>query len=108
APASLVCTITPERYIGYFKELMTLRPGPSGMLDPNDVLVAVGLAQSAVSAPVAARRCAARTRRTANGCAKTGGRSDAPPTLLSASRLKALPPHRQATRPTSIPRLGAL
>ena len=35
APASLVCTITPERYIGYFKELMTLRPGPSGMLDPN-------------------------------------------------------------------------
>ena len=30
--------VTPERYIGYFKELMTLRPRPSGMLDPNDVL----------------------------------------------------------------------
>ena len=38
APASLVCTITPERYIGYFKELMTLRPGPSGVLDPQEVL----------------------------------------------------------------------
>ena len=38
APASLLCTVTPERYIGYLKELTTLRPGPSGLLNPDDVL----------------------------------------------------------------------
>ena len=38
APASLLCTVTPERYVGYLKELGTLRPGPDGLLDPADVL----------------------------------------------------------------------
>ena len=38
APASLLCTVTPERYIGYFKEVATLRPGPDGRLDPADIL----------------------------------------------------------------------
>src|SRR5689334_25138974 len=26
APASFVCTVTPERYLGYFREVATLRP----------------------------------------------------------------------------------
>ena len=38
APASLLCSVTPERYIGYFKELATLRPGPDGQLDPAEIL----------------------------------------------------------------------
>ena len=38
APASLLCTVTPERYIGYLKELATLQPGPDGQLDPADIL----------------------------------------------------------------------
>lgn len=38
APASLLCIITPERYIGYFRDLTALRPGPSGSLDPQEVL----------------------------------------------------------------------
>lgn len=38
APASLLLTVTPERYIGYLKELATLRPGPDGRLDPADIL----------------------------------------------------------------------
>ncbi|MCU1605908.1 MAG: cupin [Modestobacter sp.] len=38
APASFLCTVTPERYIGYLKELAALRPGPDGRLDPADVL----------------------------------------------------------------------
>lgn len=38
APASLLCTVTPERYIGYFRELSTLQPGADGRLDPADVL----------------------------------------------------------------------
>jgi quercetin dioxygenase-like cupin family protein len=38
APASLLCTVTPERYIDYFKQLAMLRPGPDGRLDPADIL----------------------------------------------------------------------
>jgi len=38
APASLLCTVTPERYIGYFRELSTLQPGTDGRLDPTDVV----------------------------------------------------------------------
>jgi hypothetical protein len=38
APASLLCTVTPERYIGYFKELAALPPGTDGRLDPADIL----------------------------------------------------------------------
>ena len=38
APASLLLTVTPERYIGYLKELATLQPGADGRLDPADIL----------------------------------------------------------------------
>lgn len=42
APASLLCTVTPERYIGYLKELRTLRPGSDGLLDPAEILEIMG------------------------------------------------------------------
>jgi quercetin dioxygenase-like cupin family protein len=42
APASLLCTVTPERYIGYFKELAALQPGPDGRLDPAAILALMG------------------------------------------------------------------
>jgi hypothetical protein len=38
APASLLCTVTPERYIGYLKDLASLRPGTDGRLNPADIL----------------------------------------------------------------------
>ena len=38
APASLLCTVVPERYLGYFRDLQGLRPGPDGVLDPAEVL----------------------------------------------------------------------
>jgi mannose-6-phosphate isomerase-like protein (cupin superfamily) len=38
APASLLCTVVPERYLGYFRDLQSLRPGPDGMLVPAEVL----------------------------------------------------------------------
>lgn len=38
APATLLCTVTPERYIGYFRELASLQPRPDGRLDPDVVL----------------------------------------------------------------------
>jgi uncharacterized cupin superfamily protein len=38
APAGLLCTFTPQRYIGYFRELSRLTPGPDGRLDPAEVL----------------------------------------------------------------------
>ena len=38
APASLLCTVTPERYLGYFRELADLRPGSDGNLGPTEVL----------------------------------------------------------------------
>ena len=36
-PATMLCTVTPERYIGYFRELANLRPGPDGRLDPRTI-----------------------------------------------------------------------
>ncbi len=38
APAALLCTVTPERYLGYFRDLADLRPGPDGVLVPGEVL----------------------------------------------------------------------
>lgn len=38
APASLLCSVTPERYIGYFRELAALAAGSTGPLDPAQVL----------------------------------------------------------------------
>ena len=38
APASLLCTVAPERYIGYFRELAGLTPGTDGRLNPSEVL----------------------------------------------------------------------
>jgi quercetin dioxygenase-like cupin family protein len=37
-PASLVCTVTPGRYIGYFKDLQELQGGPDGLLQPQQIL----------------------------------------------------------------------
>lgn len=37
-PASILCTVVPERYLGYFRDLQSLRPGPDGMLVPDEVL----------------------------------------------------------------------
>ncbi|MCU1472896.1 cupin domain-containing protein [Amnibacterium sp.] len=37
-PASLLLTVTPQRYIGYFRELQDLRPGPDGMLVAAEIL----------------------------------------------------------------------
>lgn len=36
-PATMLCTVTPERYIGYFRELAALHPGLDGRLDPEAV-----------------------------------------------------------------------
>ena len=36
-PAQLLITVTPQRYIGYFRDLQDLQPGPDGMLDPADI-----------------------------------------------------------------------
>ncbi len=38
APATVVCSVTPERYLGYFRDLADLRPGPDGVLVPAEVL----------------------------------------------------------------------
>lgn len=38
APASILCTVVPERYLGYFRDLQSLRPGPDGMLVAAEVL----------------------------------------------------------------------
>src|SRR4051794_18665325 len=38
APASLLCTLTPQRYIDYFRELTRLTPGTDGRLDPAEIL----------------------------------------------------------------------
>lgn len=42
ASASLLCTVVPERYLGYFRDLQDLRPGPDGMLVPAEVLEVMG------------------------------------------------------------------
>lgn len=36
-PASLLLTVTPERYVGYFRDLQQLRPRPDGLLDPAEI-----------------------------------------------------------------------
>jgi quercetin dioxygenase-like cupin family protein len=36
--ASLLLTVTPQQYVGYFRELQELRPGPDGMLVAAEVL----------------------------------------------------------------------
>lgn len=36
-PASVLLSITPERYVGYFRDLAGLRPGPDGLLDPAEI-----------------------------------------------------------------------
>ena len=49
APATLLCTVTPERYIGFLRELAGLHPGPDGRLDPADILAVMsryGLSRS--------------------------------------------------------------
>jgi quercetin dioxygenase-like cupin family protein len=38
APASLLCSVTPERYLDYFRELAALAAGAPGPLDPAQVL----------------------------------------------------------------------
>lgn len=38
APASLLCIVTPERYIGRFQDLTSLRPGLDGALRPEEFL----------------------------------------------------------------------
>jgi quercetin dioxygenase-like cupin family protein len=38
APASLLCTFTPQRYIDYFRELSQLTPGTDGRLVPAEIL----------------------------------------------------------------------
>ena len=37
-PASLLLSVTPERYVGYFRDLQRLRPGPDGLLDPAEIV----------------------------------------------------------------------
>ena len=37
-PTVLLCTVTPERYLGYFRELQALAPTQDGTLDPRDVV----------------------------------------------------------------------
>lgn len=36
-PASLLLTVTPERYVAYFRELQQLRPRADGLLDPAEI-----------------------------------------------------------------------
>jgi quercetin dioxygenase-like cupin family protein len=36
-PASLLLTVTPERYVGYFRDLQQLRPRADGLLDPAEI-----------------------------------------------------------------------
>ena len=38
APASLLCSVTPERYLGYFRALAELAAGATSRLDPARVL----------------------------------------------------------------------
>lgn len=37
-PARYLLTVSPQRYVGYFRELESLRPGPDGVLNPEEIL----------------------------------------------------------------------
>jgi quercetin dioxygenase-like cupin family protein len=37
-PAALLLNVTPERYVGYFRDLQRLRPGSDGLLDPAEIV----------------------------------------------------------------------
>jgi quercetin dioxygenase-like cupin family protein len=37
-PARYLVTVSPQRYVGYFRDLQSLKPGLDGMLDPNEIL----------------------------------------------------------------------
>jgi hypothetical protein len=37
-PAALLLSVTPERYVGYFRDLQRLRPGLDGLLDPAEII----------------------------------------------------------------------
>lgn len=37
-PATLICTVTPGRYVHYFRDLQHLGAGRDGLLDPKDIL----------------------------------------------------------------------
>jgi quercetin dioxygenase-like cupin family protein len=37
-PARVLLTVSPERYVGYFRELEGLKPGPDGLLDHQEIL----------------------------------------------------------------------
>lgn len=41
-PAQLLCTVVPERYIGYFRELSQLAAKSEGPLDPGQILAIMG------------------------------------------------------------------
>jgi hypothetical protein len=36
-PTQLLITVTPQRYIDYFRDLQDLQPGPDGLLDHADI-----------------------------------------------------------------------
>ena len=50
-PASLLLTVTPQRYVGYFRELQDLRPGPDGMLVAAEVLALMSRYQTEPYSP---------------------------------------------------------
>jgi mannose-6-phosphate isomerase-like protein (cupin superfamily) len=37
-PATLICTVTPGHYFGYFREMQALSVGPDGLLDRHEIL----------------------------------------------------------------------
>jgi mannose-6-phosphate isomerase-like protein (cupin superfamily) len=37
-PARYLLTVSPQRYVGYFRELESLKPRPDGLLDPKEIL----------------------------------------------------------------------
>jgi mannose-6-phosphate isomerase-like protein (cupin superfamily) len=51
APASLLCTVTPARYVEFFRELATLTPGADGRLDRHEL---IGLMHRYATEPSAA------------------------------------------------------
>jgi quercetin dioxygenase-like cupin family protein len=37
-PARVLLTVSPQRYVDYFRDLENLKPGPDGLLDPKEIL----------------------------------------------------------------------